>query len=46
MGVGPVRRYRAYTDILRELAELKVEVTEADNNAGILQFAHAHVVPA
>ena len=40
-----VRCYRAYTEILSELADLKVEVTEAGKNARILQFAHEHVVP-
>ena len=40
------RRYRAYTDIVRELAELPVEVTEAANNARILAFAQARVAAA
>lgn len=37
------RRYRAYTDIVRELGELNVEVTQAANSARILAFAHENV---
>ena len=40
------RRYRAYTDIVRELVELPVEVTEAANNARILAFAQARIAAA
>jgi len=37
------RRYRAYAEIVSELRELRVEVTDAANNARILAFAEANV---
>ena len=40
------RRYRAYTDIIRELGELNVEVTQAANSERILAFAQASVAAA
>lgn len=44
--VADLRRFRAYTDIVRELGEMDVEVTEAANNARILEFAQACVAAA
>ena len=44
--VEDLRRYRAYTDIVRELGEMDIEVTEAVNNARILEFAQAQVAAA
>ena len=40
------RRYRAYTDIVRELGELNVEVVQAANSERILAFAQASVAAA
>lgn len=40
------RRYQAYADIVRELGEMNVEVTQAANNERILEFAHARVAAA
>lgn len=40
------RRHRAYTDIVRELGEMDIEVTEAANNARILEFAQTRVAAA
>lgn len=37
------RRFHAYAEIVRELRELDVEVTDAANNARILEFAEASV---
>ena len=38
-----MRRYQAYADIVRELDELNIEVTQAANNERILGFAQARV---
>lgn len=40
------RRYQAYTDIVRELGEMSIEVTPAANNERILAFAQARVTRA
>ncbi|HWH84906.1 MAG TPA: DUF3037 domain-containing protein [Burkholderiaceae bacterium] len=40
------RRYRAYADIVHELGAIHIEVTEAANNARILEFAQARVALA
>jgi len=37
------RRYQAYADIVRELGEVDIEVTQAANNDRILEFAQARV---
>lgn len=37
------RLYQAYADIVRELSDMDIEVTEAANNAKILEFAQASV---
>lgn len=44
--VKGTRLYQAYADIVRELADMGVEVTEAANNAKILEFARARVQTA
>lgn len=44
--VGDGRRYQAYADIVRELGEMNVEVTQAANNERILEFAQALVMAA
>ena len=41
-----LRRHRAFTDIVRDLGEMQIEVTEAANNARILAFAQARVAAA
>jgi len=41
-----LRRHRAFTDIVRDLGEMQIEVTEAANNARILEFAQARVAAA
>ena len=41
-----LRRYRAYADIVNELGAIDIEVTEAANNARILEFAQARVAAA
>ena len=40
------RRYQAYADIVRELGEMNIEVTQAANNERILEFAQARVAAA
>ena len=40
------RRYRAFADIVNELGAIDIEVTEAANNARILEFAQARVTRA
>lgn len=37
------RRFRAYTEIVSELRSLDIEVTDAANNARILEFAETNV---
>jgi hypothetical protein len=37
------RLYQAYADIVRELSDMDIEVTEAANNAKILEFAQTSV---
>lgn len=41
--VDDARRHQAYADIVRELGEMKIEVTQASNNERILEFAQASV---
>ena len=44
--VDDARRYHAVADIVRELDEMNIEVTQAANNARILEFAQASVAAA
>ena len=44
--VDDARRYQAVADIVRELGEMNIEVTQAANNARILEFAQASVAAA
>jgi Protein of unknown function (DUF3037) len=41
-----VRRYQAYAEIVRELGEMNIEVTQAVDNERILAFAQARVAAA
>ena len=42
----PVGTHQAVADIVRELGEMNIEVTQAANNARILEFAQASVAAA